>query len=450
MIAQPVFLALLLALAAGAASPVAAQVATTRLRVETHPDVEALACRQQGRRESTAKEQADRPALPRDEDLRPFLRNRASAAAATLPLPPPRDPGTYRMAIWGDSHIAAGFFTDELVRASGFAPTQAGPRFLPATFMRAGVRLPLRRACVSGEWRYESAHSGAAAAAHPGPGLADLVARESGAELALDLRAPATAGSAHVRLLLEDVDGPVRIAVAVDGGPFTEVVLQEAAGPTAIELSGAGPLSVVRLRLLGGSLRFHGLELDPGSRALQLDVFGYPGATVAAWRGANTQQLRAWYAETRYDVVALAYGTNEASVQPFDVDAYRRQLGDAVLNLRRVFPTAACVLLAPGDRGTLVRPSSRGRLPANDLLRHSRVHETIGRIQSEVARETGCQVWSALDAMGGPGSAYLWAREQPPLMAPDLVHFTVRGYQQLGRAFSRALRWDMTRPAPPR
>ena len=55
-----------------------------------------------------------------------------------------------------------------------------------------------------------------------------------------------------------------------------------------------------------------------------------------------------------------------------------------------------------------------------------------------------------MNAMGGPGSAYLWAKEQPPLMAPDLVHFTVRGYQRLGQEFSRALGWNTTPAASPR
>ena len=37
--------------------------------------------------------------------------------------------------------------------------------------------------------------------------------------------------------------------------------------------------------------------------------------------------------------------------------------------------------------------------------------------------------------MGGVGSAYPWARKNPPLMAPDLLHFTPAGYRELANIF---------------
>jgi lysophospholipase L1-like esterase len=38
-------------------------------------------------------------------------------------------------------------------------------------------------------------------------------------------------------------------------------------------------------------------------------------------------------------------------------------------------------------------------------------------------------------AMGGVGSAYTWARQNPALMAPDLIHFTPAGYRELANRF---------------
>ena len=38
-------------------------------------------------------------------------------------------------------------------------------------------------------------------------------------------------------------------------------------------------------------------------------------------------------------------------------------------------------------------------------------------------------------AMGGVGSAYAWARKNPALMAPDLIHFTSAGYRELANTF---------------
>jgi lysophospholipase L1-like esterase len=115
-----------------------------------------------------------------------------------------------------------------------------------------------------------------------------------------------------------------------------------------------------------------------------------------------------------------------------------------VQKLRQTFPQAACLLIAPPDRGILVPASSRRRgakaghktaLP--DLLRFARLHAQVGQAQHKVASEFGCKTWSMQTAMGGPGSAYAWARQKPSLMAPDLLHLSVPGYQKLGQQLAR-------------
>jgi lysophospholipase L1-like esterase len=78
---------------------------------------------------------------------------------------------------------------------------------------------------------------------------------------------------------------------------------------------------------------------------------------------------------------------------------------------------------------------------APDVLRFTRVHDEIGRIQKQVAQAHGCHAWSMLEAMGGVGSAYRWARHNPPLMARDLIHFTVPGYQRLAQLMAQDLGW---------
>jgi hypothetical protein len=79
--------------------------------------------------------------------------------------------------------------------------------------------------------------------------------------------------------------------------------------------------------------------------------------------------------------------------------------------------------------------------PALDVLRYTRVHDEIGRIQKQVAQTHGCHAWSMLEAMDGAGGAYRWARHNPPLMARDLIHFTVPGYQRLAQLMAQDLGW---------
>src|SRR5206468_5845829 len=109
----------------------------------------------------------------------------AAPAPATHPLPAG---GNYHIAIWGDSHLAAAFFTDELARQLKVPLDNVPNLLLPANMGRAGVRLPIRRSCVSPDWRYEPGYLGGESARVPGPGLVNMRAEHAGAAIAWDLR----------------------------------------------------------------------------------------------------------------------------------------------------------------------------------------------------------------------------------------------------------------------
>lgn len=395
--------------------------------------------------------------LPDEAEVQRALedeRNRVPVAPGFEPAaraPSPERP--WRLAFWGDSHLAAGFFTEELARLLGSVDTLALPRLLPAGFGHAGVRGLVRRACVTGPWVRESAHASAAAARQPGPGLVSLVNQGAGAELAWDLR-DAAGQPLHrrVQLLYTPAAAPVTLELSVDGAPARVVVLEGGTqAAAALELVSAGEgLSVLRLRVREGTLRLQGLGLgvlrEPGPggspelpAALQLDLFGYPGATVAGWAQAEGPAHAAWFTTRRYDLVVLAYGTNEANDPGFRLDEYRAQLRRAVERLRERFPEARCLLISPGDRGVRV-PRKRGRT-GPDLLRYARLHAQIAGVQQQIAREAGCAAWNQQAAMGGAGSAYRWVREQPPWMAADLIHFTPAGYRELARRLVADLGW---------
>jgi lysophospholipase L1-like esterase len=370
--------------------------------------------------------------------------------------------GRFRIGVWGDSHIAAAFFTDELAKVLATPDREARSRFVQAGFGHPGVRGQVRKACVSPGWTRESAHARRSAAATPGPGLVTLVSAQAGAQLTWDLRD--AAGQPQYRslqLLYDAVDDAASIAVRVDGGDEQIVALNGAGGPAAIELRADAAFSLLQVRLLSGTLRFQGLRFDT-TPALLLDVFGYPGATAAGWAGLDLGYYRAWFGDDAYDLVLMAFGTNEANDPGFNPEHYRASLTQAVLNLRQFAPEAGCLLLAPGDRGVKVpvarakRAAAKGktraksakktkpgaRAPKIDLLKYAHLHQTIAGIQREVAAAQGCQAWSAQAAMGGVGSAYDWVRTTPPQMAPDLLHFTALGYRKLADRLAADLGWE--------
>jgi len=385
------------------------------------------------------------------------------------------NPRGWRIAIWGDSHMAAAFFSDQMVRQLVPADAAVSSRFVHAGVGHGGVRALVRKTCLSGDWAREMAYAHADAAAAPGPGMTTLVAKRPGASLALDLRdAQGLARHTHLQLLYHgDGTGGTQLAISVDGEAETTIRLAPSSGPSALALHASAAVSSLHIRVVDGPFRFQGLKRmdDPATAvasspaALHLDLFAYPGATVAGWVRSDLGYLASWFTDPpdnqTYDLALIAFGTNEGNDPRFNETAYRDMLTQAVGNFRRVFPSTQCVLMGPGDRGIRVAKSkavksakkqaAKGKtqknakgsantqpakaMPAVNLLKYARIHAQIGQIQSEVATQHGCQFWSMQTAMGGVGSAYAWARQNPPLMAPDLIHFTPAGYRELANRF---------------
>lgn len=458
--------------------------AVTQLSMHAHATVQELACEKKPAIvRAPAAPNPDPMEMPSgdlldaaapDAGTKAELPNPASGHLSRLgPLP---SSDGFRIAIWGDSHLAANFFTEELAKLLK-VPADALPNALiPANMGKAGVRLPLRQSCVSAQWKYEPGYLGGDQAAAPGPGLVNMYSDQAGATLAWDIRKDAQSpGYERVRILYQQTDTPMVVGISVDGDTEQEVTLHEKAGPAMLELVAERPMAQVKLRLIDARFRFHGLELvSAQSKPFVLDVFGYPGATVASWKSVNPAYLGAWFAQRQYQLVILEFGTNEGNVKPFDVATYRKTLTESVHNMKTIFPGAACILIAPGDRGKLIRrsanlrkkngpaarasrntasagaPGNRNRnntsYAANDLYEYSRIHAAIGQVQAEVAQDAGCDAWSMQDAMGGPGHAYQWAQASPALMSRDLIHFTVAGYRRLAQKFVKDMGWTAEAP----
>jgi len=420
-----------------------------------------LVCPTAGRKPSTPRDAAGEPEpqeIPDSSDVDSALGEMGPGSLAPSPArsgAPVRlgqaKPGQpFRVAIWGDSHFAAAFFTDELARLLRVPASQIRPEFLPAGLGRPGIRLPVRKSCFSIGWRYEHAYASMTAAAVPGPGLVNLVAGVDGAWLAVDLRDPNGAPELKtVDIQYQQTAQPITVAVSVDGGVEEVVVLNGFEGPGQLQVRTTAAMSTLRLRIVTGSFTLHGFRLyPPTTPAASIDLFGFPGATVAGLQRANLAYLGNWFYGHPYDLVMLEFGTNEGNVPVFDPGRYRQMLTESVDNLQKMFPTSACLLVGPGDRGVLVaahvarakhRPATARR--GIDYFRFSKIHAEITSIQEAVATEHGCSFWSMQRAMGGIGSAYGWARQNPALMARDLTHFTPAGYRELADRFAHDMGW---------
>lgn len=367
----------------------------------------------------------------RDDEPRPEIAARAANAA---PLP-------RSIAIWGDSHLAAATFAAELRRVLEARGETAAPNFIAPYFDRPGVAIAVRAFCASRAWRLSTAHASRTNADY-GPALAQFASDVPGEFLWLDLRdAQGLADVLGLRLLFEahpSEDGTAAaIDLTLDDGTERRITLEgDAQGVGELTLGREQAIGLVRICVANGRFALRGIAPWRPSRSpstLRLDVFAIPGATAQAWANVDPQRMASSLGADAYELVALEYGTNEGG--SFEAVRYRAMLAQAITHLRAAFPQARCVLLGPPDRGV------RSRKMRGDRLRYSRIHARINVIQAELAHEYGCLHFDWQRAMGGPGTAYLWAKKKPALMSGDLTHLTRTGTRRAANDFARFLGW---------
>lgn len=162
-------------------------------------------------------------------------------------------PRRLRIGLWGDSHAAARLFSDALVQALGLADRRVLPSFIPPTLGNAGVRLPLRRACMGPGWSPEHAYRNRAPGATFSRALTRTGSYRAGAYLWIDFRSPGLADSFRtldIRLSPGPADPRVfeRPPVGDEAGlgsalePAEEVVA-DAAAPDLAPSGAAAPAS---------------------------------------------------------------------------------------------------------------------------------------------------------------------------------------------------------------
>lgn len=154
------------------------------------------------------------------------------------------------------------------------------------------------------------------------------------------------------------------------------------------------------------------------------------GAVVSA-AGINGSELEQWsrwrngwmddLAPAQPDLVALAYGTNEAFRTTLDPDALRATLAAAVDRLRARFPHSAILIL--GAPESLQGLGGRCGVRATGL-------DAVQAVQREVAQQRHTLYWDWQQAMGGRCSMTAWVARG--LARRDGVHFSREGYEALG------------------
>ncbi len=343
----------------------------------------------------------------------------ALAAASTRPV---------RVSMWGDSLTAADALPSAVRRGLQARYGDAGRGFVApappwATWSPADLEW-----CASGAWRavHERTRTGREDGRYGWAGL--RVEGGTGATMWVQTPPGTSVSAFELHYLRQPGGGTVR--VQVDAAPPVEVATADAApGPGALRLR--VPDGPHRLSLaVEGDVALFGVHLDRESPGVGFDGLGVGGRTAGAWLAWDEPLMAALLDRRAPDLLLVEYGTNETNTPGTTPDRYREQLRAMLAKLRRVEPDAACVLVAPPDRGQKVRGAVYAAWP------HI---EWVTRVQSEEAAAFGCATWSMQAAMGGFGAAFGWRLASPPLMGPDYLHLTAAGYRELGRRLADAL-----------
>jgi len=355
--------------------------------------------------------------------------------------PDPSKP--FSIALWGDSHAASGYFSEELMRALKLTRDRVQPTFIPPTMDRSGVRLPIQKYCQSPGWSYEYAYTANQKSPDFAKGLVNLKSDVPQSYLWVDFRLQPQSPNLRSLDILYAPPPPGQttfIAISADDGA-EKIIKINPEGDGIIHINSEHPISIIKLRLIVGTLVLQGfIPQYIGKPSLFLDTLGIPGATVRGWKALNTDYLKRTENNTAYDLVILEYGTNEGNDKNLDLAKYATDLRASLKNLRQVYPDSLCVLIGPTDRGVLVKRTSRqetqySETPPNNLLHYAQVHHKLGTIQAAIGKEYSCEYWSWQNAMGGEGGAYLWLRHTPSLITRDLTHLSTSGYQLSARKF---------------
>ena len=360
--------------------------------------------------------------------LEPFLLSLGSGTSVT------------RVLHFGDSHVAADYWSGELRRLLQARYGDAGPGFVMPGNPWIGFRHAQARSFSTGGWETIGlgreggdglqGRSGTALSPTGGDGSAgvegtfsgyrvELLTLSSGACLSVSID-----GVTHFAGLLDPPETGEAIDesccrlthAAVAGTPYHWVGLD-----SAVPLRGGSHRLEIR-DACGGLTRILGVDLLSERPGVVVDTLGLNGAELPALAKWQPDLRRTLLRGADPALVIVSYGTNDMGRGDFDFADYRSRAVEILRTLREDLPGASILVTGPIDRGT-------GKKKGGATI--ARNAPLVTRALREAAAATGCAFWDAKAAMGGDGSIRKWAKGG--LAQRDLVHLTGTGYGKLAR-----------------
>jgi lysophospholipase L1-like esterase len=337
--------------------------------------------------------------------------------------------GTYgkrivRVGFWGASHVAGEFFTGALRRSLQERYGDGGHGFVMPVGPWKGYRADGVTVCGHGPWINEfDRRAGGRGDGLLGPGGMSVESDSPEAYGWVQTRGDAEVRRFEVLFLRQPSGGTLR--VQIDDAMPVELSTRGAIGPGAAVFRVRSGGHRLRVAPVGdGPVRLLGVNMENDRPGFVVDAMGVNGRTVSSWRRWNAELFASFEKRRPHDLIALAYGTNEANDANFTPEEYQKSLETSLERVRSLFPDTPCVLIGPADRAKKLAGGKFAVWEPNTQ---------VAAIQRSMGPKYGCATWDLQGAMGGPGSALSWWSAEPRLMSDDLIHLSPLGYSELGR-----------------
>lgn len=324
----------------------------------------------------------------------------------------------------GDSHTANDAFSAGMREALQARFGHAGRGYLPPGIPFRAYNPTQVSVAAGSEWRATSSMEAGA----PGPfGIAGLRQRAPG--LGAEWRIEGEPGSfarAYLEILRQPHGG--RIRVEMDGAPPAIIATEAPERHAAFVALRAGRQARrLRITALGpGPVDLLGVELTRNGPGVAYANLGTIGATIALTARWDQATVAAEMLHLKPSLLIVAFGTNEGFQPGLAIEGYEALFARRVGLLAAAAPTASILVMGPPD-GLLGNAGSadaaaceRGEMRPPHLL-------AVREAQRRAASREGWYFWDWSAAMGGECSILRWARAEPPLALPDLVHLRSAG-----------------------
>ncbi len=174
----------------------------------------------------------------------------------------------------------------------------------------------------------------------------------------------------------------------------------------------------------------YGLSLEGGSGVV-MDNIPLRGSSGTIFTKQDATQLGNMFANLSPKLIILEFGGNTIPYTKSEKDAiaYGNWFQSQINFVKRLNPGAAIIVIGPSDMSVKEK---------TDYVTYEYL-EAVRDAMKDAALSTGSLFWDMYEVMGGKNSMPKWVEADPPLAAPDYIHFSPTGAKKMAEVFNTKL-----------